>query len=143
MALLLSCAAMKWLVCPLALALAACASPQKTGSDVADAATAPLADLNLVRADIPPALAEALKAPYRAPADGCEALAAEEEWGPRVGRALAAALAACTTGLMALPWYVRYSRKALIRAASPATKPLRMPGTLLRLERLVKEIRFL
>lgn len=61
----------------LALALAGCASP-KSGNGVTDAATTPLSDLNLVRAEIPPVLAEALKGPYRAPAGGgCEALAAE------------------------------------------------------------------
>lgn len=61
----------------LALALAACAS-SKTGNGVADAATAPLSDLNLVRAEIPPPLAEALKGPYKPPAAaGCEAIAAE------------------------------------------------------------------
>ncbi len=67
---------MKWTVCLLALALAACASP-KTGNQVADAATTPLADLNLVRAEIPPVLAAALKGPYRAPEAGCEPVAAE------------------------------------------------------------------
>lgn len=68
---------MKWLACMLALALVACASP-KTGNGVADAATTPLSDLNLVRAEIPPVLAEALKGPYRpAAAGGCEPIAAE------------------------------------------------------------------
>lgn len=61
----------------LALALAGCASP-KGGNGVTDAAATPLSDLNLVRAEIPPVLAEALKGPYRAPSGGgCEALAAE------------------------------------------------------------------
>lgn len=70
-------AMMKPLACVLALALAGCAST-KSGNGVADAATAPLSDLNLVRAEIPPALAEALKGPYKAPAgSGCEAIAAE------------------------------------------------------------------
>jgi hypothetical protein len=55
---------MKWLACTLAFALTACAAP-KTGNGVADAATTPLSDLNLVRAEIPPALAEALKGPYK------------------------------------------------------------------------------
>lgn len=68
---------MKWLACMSALALAACASP-KTGNGVTDAATTPLSDLNLVRAEIPPVLAEALKAPYKLPnGSGCEAIAAE------------------------------------------------------------------
>ena len=67
----------KRLACILALAMAGCAST-KSGNGVADAATAPLSDLNLVRAEIPPALAEALKGPYKAPAgSGCEAIAAE------------------------------------------------------------------
>src|SRR6218665_82138 len=52
-------------------------------------------------------------------------------------------LAACTLGPMALPWEGRESKKDLISAASPATKPLRRPGTLLRLDRLGKAIRFL
>jgi len=44
---------------------------------VADAATAPLNDLNLVHADIPAVLAEAQKQPYLVPADvSCHALSA-------------------------------------------------------------------
>ena len=68
---------MKWLVCSFALTLSACAAaPGSKG--VTDAATTPLSDLNLVKADIPPVLAEALKAPYRPPsAPGCEVIAAE------------------------------------------------------------------
>ena len=43
-----------------------------------DAATTPLSDLNVVRAEIPPVLAAAQKAPYAAPADkSCAALAAD------------------------------------------------------------------
>ncbi len=38
-------------------------------SQVTDAATAPLTDLNLVRADIPPVLIAAQKAPYAVPVD--------------------------------------------------------------------------
>lgn len=38
-------------------------------SQVTDAATAPLTDLNLIRADIPPVLLAAQKAPYAVPAD--------------------------------------------------------------------------
>lgn len=68
---------MKWLVCLFALSLGACAS-QNTGKGVTDAATTPLSDLNLVKADIPPVLAEAVKGPYKVPAGpGCEAIAAE------------------------------------------------------------------
>lgn len=73
------------------LLLAGCASPQgpgptapaaspEAGADakLAQAATAPLNDLNLVRAPIPPVLAAALKAPYGLPSDrACSALAAE------------------------------------------------------------------
>jgi len=67
----------------LGLALAACSSPRDastppTGTRVADAATTPLSDLNLVKAEIPPPLVAALKAPYRVPAEpGCAAIAAE------------------------------------------------------------------
>ncbi len=58
-----------------ALALTACASGEK---NVRDAATAPLSDLNIVRAEIPPVLTAAQKAPYALPADkGCAALAAD------------------------------------------------------------------
>jgi hypothetical protein len=55
-----------------AAALTACASGEKS---VRDAATTPLSDLNVVRADIPPVLAAAQKAPYAVPIDkGCAAL---------------------------------------------------------------------
>lgn len=68
---------MKWLVCMLALALAACSSTNGS-KGVTDAATTPLSDLNLVKAEIPPVLSEALKAPYRPPAAaGCDVIAAE------------------------------------------------------------------
>jgi hypothetical protein len=69
------------------LLLAACATPQqeqvaapRTGADkkLGDAVIAPLTDLNLVRAPIPPILAAARKAPYSVPADlSCAALGAE------------------------------------------------------------------
>ena len=87
---------MKHLTLPLlALSLAACSTPapspdsqSKTGTQLTQAATTPLNDLNLVRADIPPVLAAAQKAPYGAPADrSCEALAKDV-------RALDAALGA-------------------------------------------------
>jgi len=59
----------------LALALAACAGGEK---NVRDAATTPLSDLNVVRADIPPVLVAAQKAPYAAPADkSCAALSGD------------------------------------------------------------------
>lgn len=49
-----------------------------TVTRLGEATTAPLGDLNLVRADIPPALKAAQRAPYAPPAaPGCEALAAE------------------------------------------------------------------
>jgi hypothetical protein len=66
------------------IALSACAttgsSPQQTGANtkVIDAATAPLGDLNLVRAEIPAALLAAQKAPYALPGDKtCAALTAD------------------------------------------------------------------
>jgi hypothetical protein len=60
------------------LLLAACAAPDKVAKEVHDGASAPLTDLNLVRADIPPVLAAAAKAPYAAPEiRSCSALAAE------------------------------------------------------------------
>ncbi len=65
----------------LALALAACSTsaptaPPGSGNSVTQAATTPLSDLNLVRADIPPVLALAQRGPYALPAErSCEALA--------------------------------------------------------------------
>jgi hypothetical protein len=59
----------------MAAALVSCANGEK---NVRDAATTPLSDLNVVRADIPPVLAAAQKAPYAAPADkACAALATD------------------------------------------------------------------
>ena len=58
------------------LALSACAKPETSG--LSAAATAPLGDLNLVRAKIPPVLLAAQKAPYGLPADpSCSGLVAE------------------------------------------------------------------
>ena len=58
-----------------AFLLSACASQV---APVTEAATTPLSDLNLVRAPIPPVLAEAQRRPYAAPKDAtCTALAAE------------------------------------------------------------------
>jgi hypothetical protein len=55
--------------------LAGCASQQGA---VGQAATTPLSDLNLVRAEIPPVLAAAQKAPYGPPVErSCAAIAAE------------------------------------------------------------------
>ena len=60
----------------LALVLAACAAPDT--ARVTDAASAPLNDLNLVKAPIPAVLAEAQKAPYATPMDtACIALATQ------------------------------------------------------------------
>jgi len=67
----------------LTLGLTACASKTvgeaPTGSArLTDAAAAPLSDLNVVRASIPPVLLEAQKGPYKPPAEpGCAALGAE------------------------------------------------------------------
>jgi hypothetical protein len=59
----------------MATALVSCANGEK---NVRDAATTPLSDLNVVRADIPPVLAAAQKAPYAVPADkACAALATD------------------------------------------------------------------
>ncbi|WP_234413647.1 hypothetical protein [Ideonella sp. A 288] len=65
--------------CCAALLSACASSPDKPGNgSVAGAVTAPLGDLNLVKADIPAPLQAALKAPYAPPAaTGCAALAAE------------------------------------------------------------------
>lgn len=57
------------------LALGACASKtaSKTQSRVTDAATTPLSDLNLMRAEIPPVLVAAQQHPYQLPPDSsCE-----------------------------------------------------------------------
>jgi hypothetical protein len=61
----------------LAVALTACAS-SSNNKQLTQAASTPLSDLNLVKAEIPPTLAAAQKAPYAIPADrSCEALATE------------------------------------------------------------------
>jgi hypothetical protein len=50
----------------------------KAGTQITQAATTPLSDLNLVHADIPPVLLAAMKAPYADPADGgCPGLLTE------------------------------------------------------------------
>jgi hypothetical protein len=82
---------MPWL---LALALVGCsttetpkiatgadpARPPAAGTPVTQAAVTPLSDLNIVRAEIPPVLAAAQKAPYTAPSDAaCTGLRAEIE----------------------------------------------------------------
>lgn len=76
---------MKTLLAGLAATLlVACASPSATTPATSSvgaaeqAAATPLNDLHLVRAEIPPVLLGALKAPYALPAAGaCEALAAD------------------------------------------------------------------
>lgn len=67
-----------------ATALVACSttdparSLNQAGTQVASVATTPLADLNIVHAEIPPVLQAAAKAPYGLPASGqCGALSAE------------------------------------------------------------------
>ncbi|MCA3250822.1 MAG: hypothetical protein ACK5UM_10220 [Pseudomonadota bacterium] len=59
--------------------LAACSTtPTATRDPVTEAVATPLTDLNIVRAEIPPALRTAQRAPYALPADrSCAALAAE------------------------------------------------------------------
>jgi hypothetical protein len=58
------------------LALSACAS--KTASRMGTAATAPLSDLNIIRADIPDILIAAQEHPYLVPADfSCVTISAE------------------------------------------------------------------
>jgi hypothetical protein len=53
-------------------------APSGVTGQVGQAVTAPLSDLNLVKAEIPPVLVEAQKAPYGVPADrSCSALAAD------------------------------------------------------------------
>ena len=66
----------------LALALCACAASEtpQGNQPLADAATAPLSDLNLVRAEIPPVLQAARRAPYAVPSDGsCPAIGRDVE----------------------------------------------------------------
>lgn len=67
---------MRTLLIPIAFALTACASSSQ--DKVTRAATTPLADLHVVRAEIPPVLQAAVAAPYAAPADlACPTLAAD------------------------------------------------------------------
>jgi hypothetical protein len=64
------------LIAGAALLLGACTT--SGNSKFTDAAVAPLSDLNLVHAEIPPKLLAAQKQPYLQPADpGCEALTKE------------------------------------------------------------------
>ncbi len=73
------------LILALALGLAACSS---TSRQVGDAATTPLRDLNMVKAEIPPLLQQAQDAPYALPAArdcaalGAAVLALTEVLGP-------------------------------------------------------------
>jgi hypothetical protein len=61
------------------VALAGCTAPARGPDDpLGRAVTAPLSDLNIVQAEIPPALAAARKAPYQAPVDAsCDGIEAE------------------------------------------------------------------
>jgi hypothetical protein len=91
-----------------ALALTGCAStdPAQTvnqaGTQVAGAVTSPLADLNIVHAEIPPVLKAAAKAPYAAPADGaCAALGTDvQALDAALGPDLDAPASAVQTGLV-------------------------------------------
>jgi hypothetical protein len=72
---------------PLLIVLTACAAPDpareatqtsKTETQVTQAMTAPLTDLNLVRVEVPAVLVAAQRAPYASPVDrACPALATE------------------------------------------------------------------
>jgi hypothetical protein len=65
--------AMKLMLAVAALSLSACSTT--TQSSIGTAATMPLNDLNIVRADIPDALEQAQKQPYAVPADqSCPAI---------------------------------------------------------------------
>lgn len=74
-----------WAVTPLLLAACAAQDAAREGekaqarrSEVGQAVTSPLSDLNVVRAEIPPVLKAAQRAPYAIPADrSCAAIAAE------------------------------------------------------------------
>lgn len=58
--------------------LAACGTTERAAKEAGQTVTAPLGDLNLVRADIPPVLATAQRGPYAIPENwSCPALAAE------------------------------------------------------------------
>ena len=61
----------------LSLVLAACSAPEATREkEFTRAATAPLSDLHIVTAEIPPVLLAALQEPYRIPTDrSCDGLA--------------------------------------------------------------------
>ena len=52
-----------------ALLPAACSTSERAAKEVGEGMTAPLGDLNLVRAEIPSVLAAAQKGPYAAPED--------------------------------------------------------------------------
>lgn len=61
------------------VALAGCTAPAKGPDDpLGRAVTAPLSDLNIVQAEVPPALVAARNAPYQAPGDpSCDGIEAE------------------------------------------------------------------
>lgn len=61
-----------------AVALAGCTAAKGPGDPIGRAVTTPLSDLNIVQAEIPPALVAAKNAPYQAPVDSsCEGIEAE------------------------------------------------------------------
>lgn len=61
-----------------ALALAGCTAARGPDDPIGRAVTTPLSDLNIVQAEIPPALVAAKNAPYQAPVDSsCEGIEAE------------------------------------------------------------------
>jgi hypothetical protein len=102
----------------MAIALVSCANGEK---NVRDAATTPLSDLNVVRADIPPVLAAAQKAPYSAPADkSCGALTADVQ---ALDAALGADLDTPATG--SNPSLIERGANDALRSAAEGVIPFR------------------
>jgi hypothetical protein len=102
---------------------AGCASgsAERTGAAVGQAATTPLSDLNIVRAEIPPVLAAAQKTPYGLPADrSCAAVGAEVQ-------ALDAALGADldTPATDANPSLIERSANDALRRTAEGVVPFR------------------
>jgi hypothetical protein len=103
--------------------LAGCAagSADRTGAAVGQAATTPLSDLNVVRAEIPPVLVAAQKAPYAVPGDkSCAAIGAEVQ-------ALDAALGADldTPATHANPSLIERSASDALRRTAEGVIPFR------------------
>jgi hypothetical protein len=102
----------------MAAALASCANSEK---NVRDAATTPLSDLNVVRADIPPVLAAAQKTPYAPPADkSCAALTADVQ---ALDAALGADLDTPATG--SNPSLIERGANDALRSAAEGVIPFR------------------